>query len=109
MAFKTGKDLDELGIPRIPEKHIQNSSGVYKQIQVAKGTIVNLQMAEEASFVGLELVSSTVSKPYAHSTLRSLCSPLACSTSGARVTTEKSREKINQEGKDNIHISCGAF
>ena len=70
--------------------------------------MVNLQMVE-ASLAELKLVSRTVFKPHAHSTLRSLCSPLACSPPGARVTMEKVREEINHEGKNNIHISCGVF
>lgn len=63
-------------------------------------------MVEEAYFVGLKLVSNTVFKPHAHSKLKSLCSPLACSPPGVAMQ-KRHRKKINQEGKDNTHISCG--
>lgn len=51
----------------------------------------------DTHLAGLKRVPSIVYKPHTHSIWRSLCSPLACSLSGAKATRGKVIEKTNQE------------
>lgn len=108
-ALKTGRNVF-CQVFQAGEQHIQNSTGVQKQIQVAKGSLVKWHVVEGGELsrgkAYFQLCLLALNPQHAEISLfySSMQPVRSLSDNGKR-----HRQKINEEGSDTICISYGAF